>query len=138
MTEKIVVFGSRKQLDADICLRILKEELDGKDILAIISGTADGADTFGEIYAESRGIPVVRYPPDYKRYGSPAAQFVRNTLMARDCDRGVALWNGISTGTHHMMGEMRRYGKPFKLYKITGTTVEDMTANSLENFYEDS
>ena len=59
---KIVIFGSRSFSDYEllkkVCDRIIKKLK--PDTVTIISGTARGADTLGERYANERGYDLER------------------------------------------------------------------------------
>lgn len=130
---KVVVFGSRT-VDVDFCVTLLGNILKDKQVSEIISGTADGADEAGEVYSSIFGISLKQFPPDYKQFGTPAALFVRNTQMAKECDYGIALWDGMSRGTQHMMGEMKRFGKHYELWLISPGHAKNMTPTSIEDF----
>ena len=73
----------------------------------VISGCARGVDTAGEEWAKARGIPVERYPADWDRYGRSAG-FHRNAEMAKVAHALIAVWDGVSRGTAHMIQEARR------------------------------
>lgn len=68
----------------------------------IISGGAKGADSMGEIWAAELKIPIEVYPADWERYGRGAG-FKRNALMATKADALIAVWDGQSRGTKHMI-----------------------------------
>lgn len=76
--------------------------------MEIISGTANGADRFGEAFALKYNIPVKRFPARWDKYGKSAG-YVRNKIMAQyaaESDRlGVliAFWDGKSRGTKMMI-----------------------------------
>jgi hypothetical protein len=71
---------------------------------------ATGADTLGRQWAEDCGIPWDAYPAvwrigeTYDRF----AGFKRNAEMAKDAKALIALWDGHSRGTAHMIDEARR------------------------------
>lgn len=79
--------------------------------LTVISGTAQGIDRAGEEWAESLGIEVERYPADWGMHGKSAG-YKRNQLMAEKSDALVAVWDGKSRGTMHMIDIMKKAGKP--------------------------
>jgi len=66
----------------------------------IVSGGADGVDTWAFEYATHRGHLVEVYPADWQEYGKRAG-FLRNQLIVSKADRVVAFWDGVSKGTKH-------------------------------------
>jgi hypothetical protein len=68
----------------------------------IVSGCARGVDQLGERWAELHDIPVAQYPADWRRHGNAAGPR-RNAVMAQNADALVALWDGRSAGTGHMI-----------------------------------
>lgn len=93
--------------------RILKYKAVTHDIV-IVSGTARGADRLGEEYAKSRSYLVERYPADWDQYGKRAG-YIRNSEMATDADALVALWDGESRGTKHMIAIAKQLGLPTRV-----------------------
>lgn len=74
-----------------------------------ISGRARGADRCGERWFDSQGIEWDGYLPDYATHGR-RAPLVRNTLMAEKAQALVAVWDGHSNGTRHMIREASKRG----------------------------
>jgi len=77
----------------------------GFEIATVISGGARGADSYGELWAAEKGIPVERFPirdEDWERHGRKAAYY-RNLMMAYAGDALIALWDGQSKGTRMMI-----------------------------------
>lgn len=68
----------------------------------VISGTARGADRMGEAWAQANGIDVERFPAQWDLYGRHAG-IMRNQVMARKAEALVAIWDGESRGTAHMI-----------------------------------
>ena len=66
----------------------------------VLSGAARGADTHGELWAQSKGIPVEHYPAEWGKHGK-AAGFIRNAEMVSKAEAVVAIWDGVSRGTAH-------------------------------------
>lgn len=105
---RIIVAGGRDfsdyQLTADT-LDALLRELKAEEI-TIVSGGCRGADALGEAYANAHGIPVKRFPADWKTYGRAAGP-IRNAQMAEYASQGkgilLAFWNGTSRGTASMI-----------------------------------
>ena len=75
-------------------------------------------DRVGEDLAEQvLRCRCVRFEPDWDRYGRGAG-FRRNTEMAEHADALVAVWDGASRGTKHMIDTMRRLGKKVYVKKV--------------------
>jgi hypothetical protein len=77
----------------------------------VVSGGADGVDSWAAAAARTRGLGVVTYEPNYELHGK-RAPLVRNEAIAIDCDRMVAFWDGKSRGTMHAVQQAERLGRP--------------------------
>ena len=121
---RIIIAGSRDFNDFDLLqsegLRIIKElKLDGfkttKNIVEIVSGGARGADLLGEKFANTYGLKIKRFIPDWDGLGKRAG-YVRNAEMAtyakQDSQLGVliACWEGKSRGTKSMIDLAEKHG----------------------------
>ena len=71
-------------------------------ISVIVSGGAKGVDTIAVQIAKDFNIPYVVYNAHWEQHGK-AAGFIRNELMAKNADALVAIWDGKSLGTKHMI-----------------------------------
>jgi hypothetical protein len=71
---------------------------------------ARGADDLGRKYALDCGISLIAYPAVWQigDHFDRFAGFKRNAEMAKDADALIALWDGYSKGTAHMIDEARR------------------------------
>ncbi len=78
-------------------------------ITEIVSGGAKGVDSIGEDIAGEHKIPVKKFPVNWQ-IGRYAGHY-RNNKMADYADALVAVWNGSSSGTRHMIGAMRKRDK---------------------------
>ena len=119
----IVVAGSRGWMDTDLLYSTLDAFIepllemhspssalqDGP--ITIISGTAHGADTMGERWAESRDIPILRMPADWETHGRRAG-YLRNEQMAAIADHVFVFWDGVSRGSQHMIDIATRMDIP--------------------------
>lgn len=112
---RIIVAGSRDAKERDV-----REALDTCPwigfVTAIVSGTAKGADRFGELWASDHGVPVNPFPADWKTYGKRAGP-VRNEIMARNAEGLIAIWNGESRGTASMIQLAERYGLRVEIFR---------------------
>lgn len=68
----------------------------------VISGCARGADSIGEAWAIKHQVPVEKFPADWERFGQRAG-YLRNLQMACRAQALIALWDGKSKGTEHMI-----------------------------------
>lgn len=80
-------------------------------ISVVISGGAPGADLLGEAWAREAGLPLEVYPAPWGKMGKAAGRW-RNTQMLQVADALVALWDGQSPGTAHMIRIATAAGKP--------------------------
>src|SRR5436190_907473 len=104
---KTIVAGSTRVTDAALVARAIASA--PWDVTEVVSGCARGVDTLGEAWAEAHGVPVTRFPADWRRYGKGAGP-VRNRQMARYADALVAVFNGTSAGTANMIAQARQRG----------------------------
>ena len=97
---KTIIAGSRDgvTLDAVKCAF----DACGWNVTSVVSGTARGADQMGELVAKDKGISVHRFPADWDKYGKSAG-YKRNVQMAENAEALIAVWDGKSRGTGHMI-----------------------------------
>ena len=90
--KKIGIIGTRKRnLGMDLKLvekKFLEIYQEGDGIIS--GGCEEGGDRFAEIIAKKEGIPILIFYPNKKKYGIPAAYFIRNSLIANNCDIIIA------------------------------------------------
>jgi hypothetical protein len=106
---RVAIVGSREYPDLNRVVEYVRNLPPGT---TVISGGARGVDATAEGAALALGFEVVVHKPDWRRYGQLKAPLERNKLIARDCDRMVAFWDGKSTGTQHVVGCAQRLSKP--------------------------
>lgn len=81
-------------------------------ISEVVSGGARGVDLAGEEFAMfCGGMVIKRFLPDWSK--GKSAGNLRNIEMAEYADALIAIWDGRSKGTAHMIREMERRGKPY-------------------------
>ena len=94
----------------------------------IIEGECIGADKQSRIFAEKRGIQVLRFPADWEKYGKGEG-VIRNTQMLIEGkpDIVVAFHNDIenSKGTKNMIIQSLKIGLSVYLNPITIEKVEE-------------
>lgn len=100
---KVIVAGSRDITDYDVVRKALDEAREnGLEITTIIEGGAKGVDSLAARYATEHSIEHIRVPADWKRYGRGAGR-KRNEQMAAMGDALIAIWDGKSSGTRHII-----------------------------------
>jgi hypothetical protein len=104
---KTIIAGSRNITSYEVVLNAI--ETASFDITEVVSGTAKGVDSLGEQFAKDCNLPIKRFPADWDQYGKSAG-FIRNTEMARYAEALIAIWDGTSSGTKHIITEANKYG----------------------------
>ncbi len=105
---KLCVAGSRFSTLIENDLKKLAAIHAAESITELVSGGAKGIDQAAEAWAESRGIAIRRFLPDWKRLGRGAGP-VRNREMAAYADFVVVFPGG--SGTRNMLAEAKRAKK---------------------------
>lgn len=104
---RTIIAGSRSITSMSLLMEAIKQSQ--FNITSIISGGAAGADTLGEYYAQHNNIPCTVMKADWARHGRSAG-YKRNAQMAEVADALIALWDGQSKGTKHMIDIAQRLG----------------------------
>lgn len=99
---KLIVAGSREFGNYNLLSKHLDEINSKYGITEIVSGTASGADSLGELYAKEHNIPIKRFPANWNKYGRSAG-YIRNKDMAHYADACICFWMNKSKGTGHMI-----------------------------------
>lgn len=107
---KLIIAGSRTISQKDIVRNAFDCWFSNK-INVIVSGCARGVDTLALEIANDLKISTVEFPADWDRYGKTAG-FKRNMQMAEYADVLLAIWDGKSKGTKHMIDSMFLLCKP--------------------------
>jgi hypothetical protein len=84
---------------------------------AIISGAARGVDTLGETWGETHGILIYQFPAEWDKYGKSAG-YKRNEQMAKYAQALVAIWDGKSRGTKHMIDIATKAGLTVYIHRV--------------------
>lgn len=111
---RVGIVGSRncKNFDASII-----EEYLPLNCTEIISGGADGIDSFAEILALEKDIPIRKILPDYVKYGK-RAPLMRNILIVQNSDMLLAFWDCYSRGTAHTINACITKNVPVRIIPI--------------------
>jgi hypothetical protein len=97
---RTIIAGSRSITSLRIVAETIRES--GFKITQVVSGGARGVDSLGEEWAAIWKVPVVRFIPDWGKHGKRAG-YLRNSDMANYADALIAIWDGKSRGTKHMI-----------------------------------
>ena len=97
---RVIIAGSRTITDPTIVA--LAVEGSGFNVTTVVSGGAHGVDYLGEEYAVANALNCTVYPADWDTHGKQAG-FLRNMKMAANADALIAIWDGKSKGTAHMI-----------------------------------
>lgn len=111
---RVIIAGSRTITDLETVVRCIEES--GFELREVVSGTAKGVDQLGEQWARALGIPIARFPADWETHGKRAG-YLRNIDMGEYADALIAVWDGESKGTKHMIDIMNSLNKPVYIGK---------------------
>lgn len=106
---KTIIAGSRTITDPYILIAAL--DACGWEVTRVCCGMAKGADELGKQWAIDCDIPWDAYHPVW-RFGDTYDAFAghkRNIEMAKDAKALIALWDGVSRGTGHMIDTARKF-----------------------------
>jgi len=114
---RTIIAGSRDSLkysDLELVINLINW-----NITSVISGGARGADALGERWASENNIPLQIFKADWNHYGKKAG-LIRNIEMSNNAQALIALWNGTSTGTKHMIDVAKKKGLVVYVYRTDG------------------
>lgn len=122
---RLIVAGSRSIENYKVVCQAIDDLVNqGMSISAIIDGAAPGVDTLASRYAHEHRIENVRIPADWKNLKKGAGK-ARNVEMAKMGDALLAIWDGRSAGTKHMIETAQKRGlKVFVRKAIDGDADE--------------
>jgi len=112
---RLAVVGSRYFDDFELFVKVMDRLRLVKDIKAIISGGARGADAMAEHYAEVNKIPLTVFEAEWGKYGKGAG-YIRNKDIWDASDMGIAFWDGESKGTEHSFEIARKQNKQLLIF----------------------
>lgn len=135
LSMRTIIAGSRTCIDMEELKQAHRES--GFIISTILSGGAEGADILGENYAIANNVALEIYPAEWKKYAKKAG-FIRNALMATKAEALIALWDGHSSGTRHMINVAKKMNLKIHVHvvkpkiKIKASTTSDILNLKLE------
>lgn len=118
----LAVIGSRSYTNEEELFQILDKKIDR--IKYIVSGGAEGPDSFSQNWCKQRGVPcIIFYPKWYNKEGifDRGAGMKRNILIIKNCDVCLAFWDGESKGTKNSIDLCQTYNKKLIIRKFQKT-----------------
>lgn len=106
---KVAVVGSRT-LDVPDLKDYMPES-----VTEIVSGGANGVDSWAAIYAYTHKLKLTEFRPKYWKYGR-AAPLKRNLQIIDYADEVIAFWDGKSKGTKSVIDQCRKQDKKISVY----------------------
>lgn len=101
---KLAIIGSRNIQNFDLSFVVPTSTTE------IISGGAKGVDTIARRFAETRGLKITEFLPEYSKYGK-SAPIIRNKMIVNNADAILAIWDGSSRGTAFTIDLAQKQGK---------------------------
>lgn len=112
---KVIIAGSRSIFEYNLVEEAVEES--GFDISCVVSGMAKGVDVLGEQWA-IKHIKNIHYcPANWNKHGKSAG-YIRNAEMADIADALIAIWDGKSKGTKHMIDIAKTKGLQIYIKEI--------------------
>ena len=135
LSPKVIVAGSRNFTNYRRGTAQLTDYFSEKNLWPseIISGNAIGADSVGELWAMQNYVPVKHFPARWndltaenaiikttrkgRKYNARAG-IDRNIKMAKYGTHLIAFWDGLSTGTKHMVSVAKSHGLSVQIFSF--------------------
>lgn len=106
---RVLVCGGRAFSDKRLVAKTLSPLHRQRAFSVLIHGGASGADEIAHLWAEFAGVPIERYPADWKQFG-PAAGPIRNRQMLVDGKPDLVVAFPGGRGTANMVAQAREAG----------------------------
>ena len=87
------------------------------EITMLVSGGAKDIDSCARKYAVANHIPITEFLPEYDKYGK-TAPLKRNIEIIMHSDFVLAIWDGKSRGTKHVIDNCKKLNVPFEVILI--------------------
>jgi len=120
---KVAVVGSRGYPQGHLVRALVRRLAQLDPDTVIVSGGAQGVDSWAEDEAKKCGLGTVVLKADWGRYGKQAG-FLRNTEIVEQGDIVIAFWDLTSSGTRDTIGKARIAGKEVRVLGPEGKILE--------------
>lgn len=112
---KVIIAGSREITDFNLLVKAINKAHDeeGISVGEIVSGGARGIDTLAEQFANEASIPITVIPVttyEWSTIGKSAGILRNIKLLNTGANALIAIWDGKSKGTKHMINIARKKG----------------------------
>lgn len=108
---RVLVCGGRNYHDFDRARTALDLAHNERAIDVLVCGMAQGADMLAVRWANAKGVTVLPFPADWKRYGPPAGP-IRNQRMIDEGRPNLVLAFAGGAGTKDMVTRAERASIP--------------------------
>ena len=108
---RVAVIGSRGLMVDDLG-KYLPD-----NVTEIVSGGARGVDSCARSYAQTHGIKLTEFLPEYEKFGR-SAPLKRNITIIQNADLVLAFWDGTSHGTKFVIDNCKKMGVPVKIFML--------------------
>lgn len=123
---RIAVVGSRGVVEEKYVITAIGDYINDlsqyTSAITIISGGAEGVDSYAKSFANDHGYDFISFVPIFKlSKGIPFSMehfFVRNRQIVDNSDAVIAVWDGESRGTAYTIEYANRRGKDVRIYKV--------------------
>lgn len=105
-------------------INLLLRNIPREDICFISGKASHGPDDMIIHWCERNNYRCFEYPADWNELGKIAG-FVRNKTMSKICTHAIIVWDGISSGTKHMLGLVRAKGCQVALHYVKRSKCRD-------------
>jgi hypothetical protein len=99
---RLLVCGGRDFDDQELAFAELDKIHRARGVAVVIHGGARGADSIASAWAKSRGVPVLVFKPDWRRFGRGAGP-QRNAEMITNGRPSLAIAFSGGSGTRDMV-----------------------------------
>lgn len=106
---RVAVIGSRGLMVDDLG-KYLPD-----NVTEIVSGGARGVDNCARSYAQTHGIKLTEFLPEYEKFGR-SAPLKRNITIIQNADLVLAFWDGTSHGTKFVIDNCKKIGVQVKIF----------------------
>lgn len=114
---KTIICGSRTIQSYDLVKSAIESSGFADKITEVFTGMASGPDIFGFRWATERKLPVRRFLPEWDKLGKQAG-FIRNAEMCTYADAIIAVWDGRSNGTKHIIKYSKQMDPPLQRHIV--------------------